>query len=62
MMTQNDKEDGRYEMQGKSAIDPDPHGPRAVVLGRRGADTHPALTPVVASDYRAVAPVTADGR
>ena len=33
-----DREDGRYEVQGKSADDADLHRPRPVVFGRRGAD------------------------
>ena len=48
-------------MQGKSA-DADIPGPRPVVFGRDCAHVNPALTPVVASDYRTTPPAAADGQ
>jgi pilus assembly protein CpaC len=49
-------------MQGKSAGDADFAGPRPVVFGVAALTLNPALTPVVASDYRAAAPIAADGQ
>ena len=41
----SDRKDVRYEMQGKSALDADFHGPRPVVFGGRGADAQSGSGP-----------------